>query len=361
LPNPAPAQEPERERDILLIGLTGSGKSNFFDAARTDVRLIDLWRTPIPWVPPGFLSAETKYVVLDHFERGFSETVTRLERLSLVEHLVNIEKPRRQVIVLSAVDPLEWVTSRASLGRLLPEQYTKEEAEAFKEEIERWAAVLRFFTRMDTKPDDDRKLTGGEDRIDSDGLEWINRECKPTFGLHLIGQHLIANLPPRNPLFTVEELRIEIRERAEAYYEHLWANLTLEERLTLADAARDQLANPGSLRTVRQLLRKGLLVTAPHFGVMNETFRDFIRSEPRLRELERLEGEAAFYSGSKAFTTAAAFGGFGLVLLLLFTQRELLPSSIGVLTAIVGGLSVLLRLWELARGKPRTAFGEDFT
>jgi hypothetical protein len=204
-----------------------------------------------------------------------------------------------------------------------------------------------------------RKAKSSDAAVEAEAVEFLEEECKHSYGLYLIGQHLLDNPPDSDHPLTRAEIRIIFQDSAEAYYEHLWANLTLEEKLALADAARDRLANPGSMRTVRQLLRKGLLVTRPHFGVMNRTFRSFISSEARLRELEQYEVAAAFYSGSKAFTTAAAFGGFGLVILLLLTQRDLLPSSVGVLTAIVGGLSALIRVLELARGKNRAQDGES--
>ena len=98
-----------------------------------------------------------------------------------------------------------------------------------------------------------------------------------------------------SPRTMPEQLLDEIAERTATCYAVSGGHVRSDEQLVLAEIAHEGFVNYKSRRTVRRLLGRGLIVKAPSFQLMNETFRRFVLSPPcqggRVRHRGRGEPE----------------------------------------------------------------------
>jgi hypothetical protein len=133
------------------------------------------------------------------------------------------------------------------------------------------------------------------------------------------------------------------------YYYLEWRSCTHEECFVLAALARDGTVNPKNTASLRQLLRRRLIVRDPQFRIMNESFRRFVITVAVSLQ-EDWDAEAAGSGWGKArgpFATAVVLVG----VFLLSTQQQFLQTSSGLLTAAGGCVAGLLKLIGFAQGK----------
>jgi hypothetical protein len=176
----------------------------------------------------------------------------------------------------------------------------------------------------------------------------IWKECSPLPALWPIGAQLAKDIRT-DAIDSEEAIASEILERADPYYRMIWHECSGEQKFVLAQLAMDGLLNPTNGRVVRQLARRGLIIKAPQFRIVNESFRLFLLSAATsklkrewLRE-SRLTGWGRAHGA--VFTTVILVGGF-----LLTTQNDLLQSSAGYVTAALGAFGTLAKLFNTIRG-----------
>ena len=129
----------------------------------------------------------------------------------------------------------------------------------------------------------------------------------------------------------------------------IWNECSKEQKFVLAQLAIDGLLNPNNGRSVRQLVRRGLIVKDPQFRILNESFRRFLRSSatPELKKEWQRESRQSGWGKAHGvfFTTMLLVGVF-----LLTTQNELWQSSAGYVTTALGAFGTLAKLLSTVRG-----------
>ena len=336
-PMAQPAEEVEealRGTDNLLI-LTTSGQAAgpdmgaAGDAVRIDVR--QLPGTP-DWgekfdrssVPAGSV------VIVENFDWELVVPDMNQQRLAFAESLT---AEARRVILVSAVDPAPFLIeapgpSGGAAGR--------------------WAAVLGRFKRVSTGHAYSWDAGDGIERA----LPALWRECVAHPGLHPIADDLWHG---RKPHQTLEEEQIiaEVGERAQHLYYLEWRSCTPEECFVLTVLASDGTVNPRNTASLRQLLRRRLIVRDPQFRVMNESFRRFVLAQSSAMQ-EEWDARAAASGWGRVqgpFATTLVLVG----IFLLSTQQQFLQTSSGLLTAAGGCVAVLLKLVGVAQGRSSDA------
>jgi hypothetical protein len=211
----------------------------------------------------------------------------------------------------------------------------------------RWSAVLSGFETVVPDPmKPDPAFNNAVRMLPRPLDDLLRNECSPTPALRQvaldIGEALRTD-PGRLRTLSAARLRNEIRARAAAYYETIWAGLSQEEKLVLADPARDGLLNPKAAEAVHQLVRKGLLRISP-VRLLNATFRDFILTGGRIEECQRWEADAARASGSSAWTAAVVIVWLAFTTFLMVTQPNLVQASISWVSGGLGALALIPKL-----------------
>ena len=138
----------------------------------------------------------------------------------------------------------------------------------------------------------------------------------------------------------------------------LWDSTTDTEKLVLIHVAEEGFANPAQRETVRQLLRRGLLVLQPDLRLVNESFRAFVRRSQDPALVSRWEKPVGKVGWGRAkwilLVPLVSIGVF-----LFGTQREWLATAAGAITALTAILSGVLKLADqLSRRQPMRASGE---
>ena len=267
-------------------------------------------------------------VVVENFDWELDDTASNGQRLILLERLV---AHARKVIVVSAVDPSPFTINHCG-----------SEAD---EEDGRWAAVLGAFTRINLSHHSTWTFGVQIRKM----LPAIWQECSVRPELYRVGEDLWRSRHRRHPL-EPEQVVSEVGERAAQYYYLEWRSCTQEECFLLTGLAQDGMVNPRNMASLRQLLRRKLIVRDPQLRVMNESFRRFVLAQAGVSMREEWESEAAGSGWGKArgpFATALVLVG----LFLLATQQQFLQTSAGLLTAAGGCVAVLLKLIGLVQGR----------
>jgi hypothetical protein len=275
-------------------------------------------------------------VLITHCERRLQDRVFNRRKLALLEHV--IRALGRTVVIVSAVPPGNFFAA-AGVSR------DTDEADARR----RWADLLSRFTILPARPlpvrhePETAVLAGWPDggwrelvwRVNAivfaRSAPFVEGEARDP----VVGRFWKAVLPnawhPDRPALDLSQLLVEVGERAESFYREVWATCTQRERLVLGQLAQEGLVNEKTKRTVRLLMLRGLVRRQPHFVLMNETFRQFVRSSDLRGEVDALEEQS---SGAWDFIRWPFFiiltGGLGFF---FATQQELGKTLLGVLTA----------------------------
>jgi hypothetical protein len=266
-------------------------------------------------------------VVVENFAWALGSAESDRRRLVLMERLT-AHSPN--VTIVSTVDPLPFLIDHPGSG--------------FPAEAASWVAVLGAFTRINLGY---RAPWPRGEKIEKEAPE-VWRECSVQPELYRIGEGLWHARNPQQPL-EPEQLVSEVRERAAEYYHLVWRSCTQEECFLLAGLARDGMVNPNNVASLRQLMRRRLIVMAPQLRMMNESFRQFAIAQAAPMQ-HVWDAEAAGSGWGKArgpFATALVLVG----LFLLSTQQQFLQTSSGLLTAAAGGVAALLKLIGIAQGR----------
>ena len=179
------------------------------------------------------------------------------------------------------------------------------------------------------------------------GLIW--KECSPMAALWPLGAQLAKEITAES-VFSKDTIASEILERADPYYRLIWRECSKEQKFVLSQLAEDGLLNPNNRRTIRQLVRRGLITNDPQFRIVNESLRRFLRSAttPRLKQEWLQESRRSGWGKMHGafFTTMTLLGVF-----LLATQSELGQSAAAYVATALGALGTLRKLSDTVRGR----------
>lgn len=231
--------------------------------------------------------------------------------------------------------------------------------------------VERLISRNDTQvavimtvnasPEDYRRQFPGLEAIDLrwEPFQWLAayagpardliwKECGPLPALWPIGAQLARDIDT-DAVLSEDSIAAEVLERADPYYHLIWSECSKEQKFVLAQLAVDGLLNPANGRSVRQLVRRGLIAKDPQFRILNESFRRFLRSAATSELKQEWLHESRQSGWGRAhgavLTTMVLIGVF-----LLATQNELLQSSAGYVTTALGAFGTLAKLFSTVRG-----------
>ncbi|HVR96970.1 MAG TPA: cache domain-containing protein [Thermoanaerobaculia bacterium] len=297
--------------------------------------------------------ADKRLVFVRRFEHRLGDPGSNQAKLQLLEALT--DDGDRQVIVLSTQDPHLCLVSGTLCG----------DTEADEDERQRWSRVLARFATIDLggRPEDSKaleeslknareSLLQGKRRSWIERFAWerhvdrclglIRRECSPTVPLQAIGRDLLSDLGAEE--MDPERLLDEIRRLAEAYYETLWKSLPESEKVVLLQLAEEGLVNPRNIPPLERLMARGLVRCDKAPRLMNESFRCHVIgavSKDAVSKIERASGQQSLWGQLQK----PLYGTLvGLVLFFGFTQKEVLDSTITLVTLVAGVLPQVLKL-----------------
>jgi hypothetical protein len=128
------------------------------------------------------------------------------------------------------------------------------------------------------------------------------------------------------------------------YYRTLWAPCSRDQKLVLAQFAREGLANPKQRLAVQHLLERGLLLRNPVLQVMNQSFALFALREFKPESLVGLEHSQTARFGWRHLKWILLVGMATIIAFLWMTQPTAVDNIVGYLTAAAVGVGALLRL-----------------
>ena len=149
------------------------------------------------------------------------------------------------------------------------------------------------------------------------------------------------------------EMLHRLGERAESYYESIWATCSPKERAVMVHLAEDGFANSKDHEVLRRLLMRGLVRRTPRIALLNETFRRFV--------MHRGSAEEAIAESNRELSV---WDGIRLPMMILLavvltfflvTQQEFFNSVTAVLAGVVTGLPVFVRLAGWISDRKRVA------
>jgi hypothetical protein len=306
-----------------VVVLTPPASNWRMEGLKQTLDIAELARTPswaesitIDAIPPNFP------IELVHFEHMEGNAATDGQKFALLERLLN--RPDTQIVVVMMVP-----VSAENYRNLFP---------GFKNDI--------FDLR------DEPFCWRANDRGPAADLIW--QECQGLPALWPLGAQLAKDLSRDKDLVEEEvhsrgTIASELLERAEPYYRMIWKECSDDQRFVLSQLAADGMPNPANERAIRQLVRRGLILTSPQFHIVNESFRLFLCSEatPAQRAAWRRESRYSGWGKVQAafFIALAAAGAF-----LLTTQNALWDSAAAYVTTGMGVLGTISKFFNTYRG-----------
>ena len=234
------------------------------------------------------LQSDKPFLVIHHFEHRNLAAQFNRQKLQCLEKL--LAQGRHTVIVFTTVDPF-----------------------AFK------------FTETPVTSDKDKRPPDERSRADRwrEALSALERVYQP--------------LP-----LVPEQVRRDL-------HRSLWAISTEDERVALYHLAKDELVHPRN-PALPGLLARGLVRNEGNLRLLNTPFLEFVKDAIDQQTLGRYERKVAAENPWQAIRGPLTAGLVIVVLVLFYTQRDLLSSFVGVLTAVVGVVGVLAKVFPFPSG-----------
>jgi hypothetical protein len=296
-------------------------------------------------------SGET--LLVQHVEAALTDESLRRPLLALVA-----SPAPGCVILCSEIDPLYYLSQRvreAAETRVDPTvspEAVRSAAKTIRSELQyqraAWAAALSDFQKARVHPPAFPKL---DETLPRPVRTLLYRECRHSEPLIEIAGRLARS--PDLADHREDEIIGFVLDAAEPYYRSIWELCSDDERLLLVQLAEEGVVNPKRFDVFRQLHHRGLVVVEPRFDLMNQSFRDFVRSvESPERVLEWEQTPAAL--GWKRFSTPLYTLAAVVIAILLYTQQDLFSQMLALATGAAGALNSLrsLGIMASAQGRP---------
>jgi hypothetical protein len=293
-------------------------------------------------------------LLLLHFENRLQDPAINQQKLALLERVMTVLN--RTIVIVSMAPPGRFTA--ASTAGVPAAPVDAEQAEWMR----RWAWVLSKFTVIPVvaatpalaQPAPGTALpdwiTAGWHeilwRINALGFahnaKFLDDEGRDDVVERLWKDVLPYAWHPDRPALTINQLLIEVGERAEDHYREIWESCTPAEKLVLGQIAEEGLVNQKTERTVRKLMARGLVRRQPNFVVINETFRQFVLSASSRAEVTALEGQAT--STWDAIRWPFLILLIGSLTFFFATQHELFNTALGIVTGLAAALPALVKM-----------------
>ena len=184
-------------------------------------------------------------------------------------------------------------------------------------------------------------------------LATLVSECRHTRPMQQIGLSLAAQ--PLDDDLDEAKLIERIRLAADGYYRAIWADLSQDEQLLVAQLAQGAVNSHDARGTVSLLLKQGLLVRDddhPRLDPMNRSFGRFVLETVDPKTVDTWE-ESGERSAWQQLRIPLLLGTLALVVFLFTTQRQLFNSTLAFLSAVTVGAPALFRMLTMVGGGTR--------
>lgn len=265
-------------------------------------------------------------VILAEFDHGLKEPKIIQRKLELIEGLNGLDPPRK-IYIESLVEPLYFLTERSQ------DHYPKQRELGI--EIERWAVALAPYPRLRLRREEVSQ------KEPTTGIEVLCQELREHPPLEQLNSNL--GLEKRFQGFSREEAVDAVLDLATPHYRSLWTCCSSEEKLLLYRVARQGFVNRRAEKTLRPLIRRGLVRLDPNCRIMNESFRRFILGAERpeaIAKWERIGGVSAWSKMKRPILLSI----LALFAFFFATQREAFNQSLAVLAALAASVPAAMNL-----------------
>jgi hypothetical protein len=276
------------------------------------------------------LMESDRVILVEGFEHKFRDPEFNQKKLIFLEELAGMQE--RTVVVTSRVSPSRLFSRETSNGSSGPNALI----------VQRWRNLLSMFTVCEDDLQGTLRRVNASDNIQSDVLK---AEC----GIHPHLLSIAEDLDQHVRHLSREQILEEFGERAEGYYQGLWASCSPDEQVVLEHLAEEGLVNEKTRRVIRRLMARRLVRRDPHFRLMNESFRRFVASATCKGEVLALEKEAAPSPWDRL--RGPLFVGLATSLaFFIATQQDLFDGVLASITGLTAGLPAIVKLFDFFGG-----------
>lgn len=294
-------------------------------------------------------------IAVDNFAYRLDDAMTNRQKLYLLETLISRQ---RKVIVLSAAEPSLFQFGNGDLGTHekghddaghwagLMSQFFKEYAEdtadsaPFKEKLNQEKEKL-----LANLKDSSAERVTNLQRL----LEIVATECAHRPALQYVGINIVED--PQFSSLTPDHLINRIVSQARAYYLDIWNTCSLDEKLTLFHLAQDRLLSHRD-PDIEPLLRRGLIVRNDDLHLMNDSFREFVKSAEQTTICSEHEARVKRSSLWNTLKVPFLIVLVGITLFLFVTQHDLYTSALAGLTAVTTIIPAIFKVFTVFQSEP---------
>ena len=140
-----------------------------------------------------------------------------------------------------------------------------------------------------------------------------------------------------------------VQDAAERYYRSLWDLCSHEEKLVLVHLAEHGLVNPKRVELVRRLARRRLVDVDRRFRLMNESFREFVRTAEAPDRVDAWERVNPAETWSRVGVPLYALATL-VVVILLYTEQSTVTFLVAAASGAAGTLGTLRNLYATTKG-----------
>ena len=293
-------------------------------------------------------------IAIDHFDYKLTDVPTNQQKLQLLEMLLTKEKP---IIVFSDVEPSQYQFSNGA----------SETHGDFHDYGGRWAGIMSEFFKEYAEDIGDSKgfsellklekhriladLRGRSKEEIEELFGILYAECAHKLALQNIGRHILL----QKSFITLSpgHLLNRILSQARTYYNDLWNSCSVDEKLTLYHLAQDRLLSHRD-PDIEPLLRRGLIVRGDDVHLINDSFRQFVKSTEQIVSVCEYEEKVKRDSPWNTLKVPLLVILVGITIFLFVTQRDLYTSSLAVLTAVTTIIPAIFKVLSIFQSEPTT-------
>jgi hypothetical protein len=335
-----------REVENRGIGLFEETVFNIADLLTKDQDQFDILRRLEKWkeVQPAVL-------LIEGYELLAFLPEQRLLALSLTEFLIKM--PTVHVVIIADTAPIFRLTKQ--------DEYPHAETETVSSTTEElgWAKLFAAFSKhYDWTPSKKYMPRAVRDvihLIENESNGWAEmRDIEEAFKQY----HRLVKMKDSNAVITGENLQkfwkpsqiiAFFAMHGGALYRMKWELCTKDERYLLFQLASGCHVNPLNSEVLEHLMRRGYIYRDAGWHLVNDSFKRFVLHAERESDIAEWQADA-----NTSIWSMLRIPVFTVVLVLLvvtvFSSGQAIDSALGILTAILGMIPLLLRNASLLRG-----------
>ncbi len=279
-------------------------------------------------------------VIVNHFEYNICNAASNNMKLDLLEALII---KGGKVIVISTMHPLTFLDS-------FNEQQKKPISES---EMGRWHMLLGNFRVMIdpliASPNPETQSQIEKSIIEETLYSRFLYRMRATILAFL--QKKSATLTRQTPSQVTDSLIFKLQLTSQYFYTDIWQSLTQEEKFILYDLAEDGLVNASDDFNVNMLICKGLIIRPDGpLRLFNKSFRNFILTAIGQKEMNRIKAQVKDNGNWKNLRVPMNLAILAILAFLLASQQEAYSRVIAYITALSGGIPVILKIFSMVGG-----------